>query len=207
MRKRIITSLLILLLAMTVSAEEKMRIALMDLQANGVTQDIARTVSDLLRTELFKTKWFTVLERSEIEKILKEQGLQQTGVTELENAVKVGKILSAKKVLVGSVNKLAGSYIINARIIDVESGAVEYAETTKVASEAELDIGTKTFATLLANRINGTADKLAQDEANKKILKKAGSCCLLTGAAVGIGLLVKWLIDKSGGLQNSPIYR
>lgn len=150
----IFIGVLLFILSSTMFAEQdKMRIAIMDLGASAVSPETAKMVSDLLRTELFNTGLFTVIERAEMEKILKEQGFQQSGCTENECAVQFGKMLSARKVLVGTVGKLGDSYIINARIVDVEKGVMEFAENTKVQSESDLDIGCKTFAIKLANRI------------------------------------------------------
>ena len=76
---------------------EQMKIAILDLQPVGVSKLTAKTVSDLLRTELFKTKLFTVIERQQMNIILQEQKFQQTGCSETECAVQVGKLLSADK--------------------------------------------------------------------------------------------------------------
>ena len=107
----------LLLISNLFSQPEQMRIAILDLQPVGVSELTAKTVSDLLRTELFKTKLFLVIERQQMDTILKEQGFQQMGCTETECAVQVGKLLSAHKELLGTVNKLGETFIINARIV------------------------------------------------------------------------------------------
>lgn len=132
-----------------------MRIAILDLQPVGVSELTAKTVSDLLRTELFNTGLFIVIEREQMTSVLKEQGFQQSGCTETECAVQVGKLLSAHKVLVGTVNKLGTSFIINARIIDVEKGTMDFGEKAVVESEEKLPNGCEEFARKLAKRITG----------------------------------------------------
>ena len=104
--------LFLFLISTGFSQQEKMRIAILDLQAQGVSDITAKTVSDLLRTELFNTKLFIVVERQQMDSVLKEQGFQQSGCTETECAIQVGKLLSARKMLIGSVNKLGEAYII-----------------------------------------------------------------------------------------------
>lgn len=135
--------------------QEKMRIGIMDLTANGVPTETAKTVSDLLRTELFNTGLLTVIERTEMDKILKEQGFQQSVCSENDCAVQFGKLLSAKKVLVGTVNKMGDEYIINARIVDVEKGVTEFADNIKVQAESQLYSGCKAFAKKIGDRIIG----------------------------------------------------
>jgi TolB-like protein len=145
-----------------------MRIAILDLQPIEVSESISKIVSDLLRTELFKTKLFTIIERSQMNEILKEQEFQLSGCTETECAVQAGKLLSAHKVLVGTVNKLGAAFIINARIIDVEKGVMEFGESTKVASEAELDNGCRVFAKKLATMIKESSEAEIEKKKEEK---------------------------------------
>ena len=169
MRTKIIIFLLLIFVSNLFSgSEDKMRIAILDLQPIEVSESISKIVSDLLRTELFKTKLFTIIERSQMNEILKEQEFQLSGCTETECAVQAGKLLSAHKVLVGTVNKLGAAFIINARIIDVEKGVMEFGESTKVASEAELDNGCKVFAKKLATMIKESSEAEIEKKKEEK---------------------------------------
>ena len=69
---------------------------------------------------------------------MKEQTVQQSGCADTSCAVELGKLLSADKILVGTLNKLGDTYIINARIIDVEKGNMLFADNTQANSEADL---------------------------------------------------------------------
>jgi len=133
--------------------QEKMRLAILDLNPEKVDASTARMVSDLLRTELFNTGLFRVIERKEMEAILKEHELLISGCIETECAVEIGKLLSARKMLVGTVGKLGEKYFINARIVDVELGEIEFADSAKAESEGDLDIAVKEFAQKLSKRI------------------------------------------------------
>ncbi|MDD5672724.1 MAG: hypothetical protein PHC61_01050, partial [Chitinivibrionales bacterium] len=46
---------------------------------SGVNKEDVELLTDRLNSELFKTDFVTVLERAEIDNILKEQGFQQSG--------------------------------------------------------------------------------------------------------------------------------
>lgn len=150
----IIVLYFILFIPKSYANDKKIKLAIFDLQPIGVSTQIAITVSDILRSELFKIKLFTILERNEMNQILKEQGFQQSGLTKMNYAVKIGKLLSANRLLVGTVNKLGNAYIIDARIIDVEKGVVRYSDYVKVESESELDTGCKIFAQKLSDKMN-----------------------------------------------------
>ena len=155
-RKVSLLLVVIILILGTYSAQaqrEKIRIAIMDLQPRNVDEVTAKTVSDLLRTELHNTGLFRVIERGEMNAILKEQEFQQSGCTETECAVEMGRLLSAKKILIGTINKLGTKYIINARIVDVERGEMEFADKAVTKSEEDLDIAVEEFARKISRRI------------------------------------------------------
>jgi curli biogenesis system outer membrane secretion channel CsgG len=62
-------------------------------------------VADMLATALVKTGKFSVLERQEIEKVIKEQQFGQSFMVTPESAPKVGQILGAELFVVGSVTE------------------------------------------------------------------------------------------------------
>ena len=105
---------------------DKMNIAVLDLEARGVDNAISLNVSDLIRTEMINSGRFTVLERAQLKAILKEQSFQQTGCTDISCAVKIGKLISANKILIGSIMKFGGKIVISGRIVDVEKGVADF---------------------------------------------------------------------------------
>ena len=95
--------------------------------------------SEVFTSQIFKSGKFTVVERTNLEKVLQEQKLGLSGAIETEKAVSVGKLLGAQLLTMGSINKLGGSYQISVRLVDAETSEVvasEYAEVTvKVFNE------------------------------------------------------------------------
>lgn len=173
LKKIHILLMLVLLSATQILAEEKIPIAIMELQPIDVQANTARAVTDLIRTELFNTGLFRVFERGEIEKVLKEQQFGQTGLTEVSDAVRLGKMLQAKKVLVGTVSKLGTSYIVNARIIDVEKGEMEFADKAQADSETALVQAVETFARKIAGRIQASTGSQQSSQQTTKPVKPA----------------------------------
>ncbi|HOT97892.1 MAG TPA: CsgG/HfaB family protein [bacterium] len=108
--------------------QAKPTIAVLTLEAKNVGQETADAVSDILSTELFNSQRFKVIERQAILRILDEQKLQMTGVTDMSQAVEIGKILNVEKILIGSVSRLGDNYIINTRLVNVKTGALELAQ-------------------------------------------------------------------------------
>lgn len=135
------------------SPEERANVAVAELDPRNVSAGEASVVADWLRTELIKTDAFNVIERQSMEKIFAEQGLQQTGCTNSECAVKLGKILNVKSMVVGSYGKLMDSYVVNIRVIDVESGKGVYADTAKGDTVDEVGQAVRDLASRMARGV------------------------------------------------------
>ena len=103
----------------------KFHIAILNLEGRGISESEAATLSDQLRGHLVNLNAFIVLDRGTMEEILQEQGLQQSGCTITECAVRVGRVLNVQKIVAGSIGKIGKTYAINISMIDVESSRIE----------------------------------------------------------------------------------
>ena len=102
---------------------EKNFIAILDLSATNISKEEAGMLSDRLRSELFKTGKFEIMEREKMNLILKEQGFQETGFCNTtECSVEIGQLLAVNRIVTGSVGKMGNVYSINLRLIDIETG-------------------------------------------------------------------------------------
>jgi len=110
---------------------ERLTLAVSDLQAQGVKESGAAVVSEQLRVELSKNTRIRLVERGQMQEILKEQGFQQTGCTNDACAVEVGQLLGVKNMVVGSVGAAGSFTILTVRLIDVASGAVLVNESVR----------------------------------------------------------------------------
>ena len=103
----------------------------------GVTPGRADMVSDMVRMKLRACGRFDLVEKAEMEKIIKEQGFQQTGCTETECAVKIGKVLNVKKMVVGGLGKIETAYRLSLRVVDVETAVIEVEDAESQIVKAE----------------------------------------------------------------------
>ena len=144
-------------------AEEKLFIAVLDLVGQNFSQQEAVVVSEQLRVELMKSGSFRIVERSQMETILKEQGFQQSGCTDDACAVEMGQMLGVKNMVVGSLGQ-AGSYtMLTIRMLDVATGEVILTES---------------------NRTKGGVDAVIENGVNDIAVKLSGSYKQLSGKAV-----------------------
>lgn len=108
-------------------AEDHTPLAVLDFQAKGgVSQDEASIISDRIRTNIFRSGRYEVMERANMLAILKEQGFQQTqsNCDSTSCSVEVGKLLAVRQLMTGSVSKLGSIYTLSFRILDVEKGKI-----------------------------------------------------------------------------------
>jgi len=99
--------------------------ALLPLNAKQVNQDEADILTDALINELSKTGSFQMMERSQMDQILKEQGFQQSGACDAgQCAVEMGRLLGIQTMLTGSIGRLGDTYVLSTRMVDVRTGAI-----------------------------------------------------------------------------------
>lgn len=154
--KKIMSSCIIMLfMAMPLLSAEKMTIAIMDFTAKDINTLEASKISELIRSEMINSGQYIVLERTQVDKILKEQGFQMTGCTDVTCAVQVGKMLSARKILVGTVMRFGGNIAITGRVVDVEKGIAEFAEKERALSKDDEFYMIERFCDKLTMRITG----------------------------------------------------
>ena len=67
---------------------------------------------------------FTLVERKDIQKILEEQNLQLSGITEGETAVKIGQILNADVLITGNLFGKDDAFELFLRLVRVETGEI-----------------------------------------------------------------------------------
>jgi len=138
-----------------VEQKKKETAAVLDFKAvKGLSTSDVVTLTSKFRSSLAKTKVYDVLERSDMESLLKEQDMSLSDMCDnTDCAVQVGKMLVAKKMVIGEIGKISETYSITVRIIDVSSGKLDYSESEdfKGATEGLLPVFDR-----LAQKLTGT---------------------------------------------------
>lgn len=100
-------------------------VAVMDPECSGVDSLVGQTLNTKLRTELFGTGNFQILERGRMQDILTEQGYQQSGLcNSTECYVKVGQLVGVDAIFVASYGRAGNVSLLTLRAISVETGSV-----------------------------------------------------------------------------------
>jgi hypothetical protein len=125
MLNRFVIFLLMLFMTLGVYAQKKSIIAVTDLVSQGIDKTVAANISDKLRMELMALRIFRVMERSQMESILQEQGFQRSDACSSEECVvQMGQMLGAEQMIMGAVGIVGAMYTIVIRVIDVKTSEV-----------------------------------------------------------------------------------
>lgn len=119
--------LLLLLFLMTCSAAANTNAAVLAFSpGGGIDSAEANIIAERFQAELLNTGKYKVLDRQQMDAILREQGFQQSGAcTGGDCSVQIGQLLGVDKIFTGSVSKIGSLYTLNVRRIDVTTGQVE----------------------------------------------------------------------------------
>jgi len=104
------------------------RLAVMNFNGGEKFHEEAQTLSELIRSQFvnqLKPSGYEVIERTEMETLLREVSIQLHDCTESNCAVRAGEILNVRWVVIGSVSKLDTQYIVAARLVDVQTGQIK----------------------------------------------------------------------------------
>ncbi|MFH1724193.1 MAG: FlgO family outer membrane protein [Elusimicrobiota bacterium] len=85
---------------------------------------VGYAIGELLTHKFVQSQTFSVVERTALHEVMEEQKLHLTGAVDSKTAVEVGRLVGAHVLLLGSVEKLAGAYQLNARLVEAETGGI-----------------------------------------------------------------------------------
>ncbi len=110
----------------------RLAVAVVPFDAKGEGKQFADAVTETMITKLVNLRRFKVIERSVIDKVMKEQKFQSSGIVDDKTAVKLGKVAGADAIIVGSILITTGTGKFSARVIDVETSETIVAEEASI---------------------------------------------------------------------------
>ncbi len=96
---------------------------------------IGAVVDELIRSEITNSTYFILTERENLEQILEEIEFSLSDMADTSRTVEVGQLTSARILMAGSVTESGPSFLLNGRLIDVETGVVIGAQSVAIAKE------------------------------------------------------------------------
>ena len=139
------------ILCLMAFAMNAQRCAVLEFKAGvGVSQADVDGISAIFIT-YFRPAGYTMVERTQIDRVIDEQGFQRSRMTEAQ-MVRIGQILNVSKIVVGDVNVVMGQYNVDCRVINVESGTIAATEGATFANSS-FRTTMQSIATKLAGKI------------------------------------------------------
>lgn len=131
MRKLLIIAALALLAGPAFSEwlnMKDLKVAVLDVVSRVQGEEIDTvTLTEMLQVALVDRDGFQIVERSLLDRIIKEQEFQVSGMTEGQ-AAKLGQLAGANKVMLASIAKFADKYMFIVKGIDAKSGVVDLSD-------------------------------------------------------------------------------
>jgi curli biogenesis system outer membrane secretion channel CsgG len=124
----------------------------MRFESVGIDSSISMVVTEIFTNQIQANGKYRVMERSQMDKILSEQGFQNSGACNSSQcAVEIGRLLSIDKMFIGSIGKLGETWFVNVRIIDIKTGEILSTVSKQVRGKVE---NVSTAATQTANELS-----------------------------------------------------
>ena len=126
----------------TVRAASGHTVAVLEFNSSGAgtAREIAQAVPGMLSTTLAKSKRISLVERAQIKRVINEQDLQISSLVDPKTAVKIGRIVGADFVVIGSVFVLGDQLRIDSRLVNVKTGAVDTTAKVQGAKSSAFEL-------------------------------------------------------------------
>lgn len=99
------------------------KVAIVEVTGRVYGDVVKNQISDFYTMELIK-KGYTVVERSQVQSILKEQEFQASDITTNDGAAQAGKVLNVPAVMLINIPKYKEKMDMTAKLVDVEDGTI-----------------------------------------------------------------------------------
>jgi TolB-like protein len=153
-------------------------------------------LADLLSTDLAVSQQLVIVDRLRLGAVLRELKLVDEGVTDPRGAPRVGRIIGARRLLIGNVTvEPTGTLRLHARIVDAIAGTIDD-EVVGEAPLARVLDAEKSLAMLLFNRLGVTLTP-----AQRVAVERQQTTQLSALLAFGRGVQADTRGDVSGALE------
>ncbi len=119
--------LLLIFLALGFAASGQMIVSILYFENTTQNKDydwLCKALTDMLITDISASADLQVIEREEIETIIREQEKSFTDIYSEENVIKLGNMLNCSQVLYGSFIIFQQNIRIDAKLVDIETGKI-----------------------------------------------------------------------------------
>jgi len=201
MRSVVTALVLFLTLTSSLEAQKKKRVAVMNFDYGtvqtevqavfGTNKDIGAGITDLLVDKLVQDGVFAVIERKELEKILKEQNFSNSDRADASSAAKIARILGVDGMIIGSITQFGRddkSTAVGGGALGNVTGRFGLGGVKKTESNAVVQITARIIDTSTAEILASASGKGESTRKGAGLLGAGGSAY---GPEAGLGIDMK----------------
>ncbi len=120
---------ILLLFALSVIAQQglqtKKTLAILKLSTHGIPSMTADEISDGIRAEMRHLSVYELIDPATIQSVLRDQNMGSSSECNQNScAIQIGQILGADRVAMGSISLIDGTYSVNIRTIEINTGRI-----------------------------------------------------------------------------------
>jgi hypothetical protein len=121
--------------------EKKLRAAVFDPSSLGPSIDEGTKIAvrELISSTFVNTGKYTMVERSLLDKVMKELKFSNTEVVDDSQATEIGKLAGANKVVLSVITLVKGRNMLSIKTIDVQTATIDLQKTIVVATDRLLE--------------------------------------------------------------------
>jgi TolB-like protein len=113
-------------------------IAVLDFSGSSVSQSELTLFIDFISSHIVQTGQYTVVDRMQRQALLEEIEFSNSDCTDERCQLEIGRILAANNIVVGSLGKFGDRFILNIKLIEVETGRTDNAASKTYTSLNDL---------------------------------------------------------------------
>jgi TolB-like protein len=110
------------------------------INVNGKQSILGRYIVEQTSNFLFQNSDIRIVERNQIDKIIKELNFNMSGYVGDESAVQIGHMVGANAVALGTLTKVGNKISVNIKIVETESSALLSSGSTEIEGAEYLEM-------------------------------------------------------------------
>ena len=108
---------------LNVNVQGGVKIAVISIKSNH--RVLSEYIIDTLTERMVNDRFFTVVERGQLEVVRAELNLNMSGEVDDDSAQRIGKMLGAQTIVLGSVSSIGNDWRMSVRVLNVENAEVQ----------------------------------------------------------------------------------
>jgi len=181
--------MMVFAIVLTTTVQAKPTAVVFNFEGFGVDPQTVEAASQVFRAELAATEKYDVLTRGDLESRLSQADIDNLNCYDIDCAASRGKIIGAKKAVIGSLTRLGDKVIAQVQLIDVKGKKSEFDDRFSADTIDDLDVVLRRLAEAMVsgNKVETNVNKFALTEEETESSRQRKSF-ITSGFSFGFGL-------------------